>query len=328
MSVQFGRWNFEGQQPASDYFEKVSAFLAPYGPDSNESYSTGGVKILYRAFHTTKESHREKQPHISSSGAVITWDGRLDNRADLINELRDSVIVNSTDVAIVAASYEKWGANCLRKLIGDWALSVWNPQRALLVARQRPHRHAPSLLLVRQQPGHLEHDPRSARPVRGKNLRDLRRVHCRLVLVLSCCASDALRRHPFRPAVLVRTPPTPEGTPSANIGISIQTRESVTAPTPNTRNTSALSSPQPSSAASVPIVPSSPNSVAAWTPPPSSAWPIPSSPAAPPTPLASTPSPGTTTPTTTSNPTQTNAASSPKSKKSAAEPAATSISAR
>src|SRR5580704_4116444 len=116
MSVQFGRWNFESQPIALDYIDKVSAALAPYGPDSNESYSKAGVWILYRAFHTTQESRREKQPHISSSGAVITWDGRLDNRTDLINELRGSLTVNSTDVAIVAASYEKWGANCLGKL--------------------------------------------------------------------------------------------------------------------------------------------------------------------------------------------------------------------
>jgi asparagine synthase (glutamine-hydrolysing) len=136
MSVQLGRWDFEGQPPASDYIEKVSATLAPYGPDSNESYSKGGVRILYRAFHTTKESHREKQPHISSSGAVITWDGRLDNRTDLISELRDSLTVNSTDVAIVAAAYEKWGANCLGKLTGDWALSIWNPRdRSVLLAK-------------------------------------------------------------------------------------------------------------------------------------------------------------------------------------------------
>ncbi len=136
MSVQFGRWNFEGQPPAPDYIEKVSATLAPYGPDSNESYAKGGINILYRAFHTTKESHREKQPHISSSGAVITWDGRLDNRADLISEMRDSSTVNSTDVAIVAAAYEKWGGNCLGKLIGDWALSIWNPrERSVLLAK-------------------------------------------------------------------------------------------------------------------------------------------------------------------------------------------------
>ena len=77
---------------------------------SNESYSTGGIRILYRAFHTTKESRRQKQPHISSSGAVITWDGRLDNRADLISELRDSLTVNSTDVAIPLRRPMKSGA--------------------------------------------------------------------------------------------------------------------------------------------------------------------------------------------------------------------------
>jgi asparagine synthase (glutamine-hydrolysing) len=136
MSVQFGRWSFEGQPPFPDYIEKVSAALAPYGPDSNESYSKGGINILYRAFHTTKESHREKQPCISPSGAIITWDGRLDNRAELISELRDSATVNSTDVAIVVAAYEKWGANCLGKLIGDWALSIWNPrERSVLLAK-------------------------------------------------------------------------------------------------------------------------------------------------------------------------------------------------
>ncbi len=136
MSVQFGRWNFEDQPPAPNYIEKVSATLAPYGPDSNESYSKGGVRILYRAFHTTKESRREKQPHISSSEAVITWDGRLDNRAELISELSDSLTNGSTDVAIVAMAFEKWGTNSFAKLIGDWALSIWNPgTRSLILAK-------------------------------------------------------------------------------------------------------------------------------------------------------------------------------------------------
>jgi asparagine synthase (glutamine-hydrolysing) len=135
MSVQFGRWNFEGQSADPGYIENVSAVLAPYGPDSNEAYSNGGVQILYHAFHTTKESHREKQPCISPSGAVITWDGRLDNRSDLISDLRDFVSLNSTDLAIAAAAHDKWGANCLAKLVGDWALSIWNPaQHSLLLA--------------------------------------------------------------------------------------------------------------------------------------------------------------------------------------------------
>src|SRR5579862_3775557 len=127
MSVQFGRWNFEGQPPSPEYIEKISATLAPYGPDSNECYANGGVTMLYRAFHTTKESHREVQPHVTASGAVITWDGRLDNRAELIGELGNCLTIASTDLAIVAAAYEKWGAESFAKLIGDWTLSIWSP---------------------------------------------------------------------------------------------------------------------------------------------------------------------------------------------------------
>jgi asparagine synthase (glutamine-hydrolysing) len=138
MSVQFGAWNFEGQQPASEYIAKVNAVLAPYGPDGNETYSSGGVKILYRAFHTTKESRRETQPHISPRGAIITWDGRLDNRAELISQLRDPVSVRSTDVQIVGAAFERWGDTCFAKLVGDWALSIWNPNNRSLILAKDP----------------------------------------------------------------------------------------------------------------------------------------------------------------------------------------------
>jgi len=136
MSVQFGRWNFEGQPAATDYIEKVSAALAPYGPDSNESYSNGDILILYRAFHTTKESRRETQPYVCQSGSVLTLDGRLDNRTNLIDELRSPVTVESTDIAIVAAAYSRWKRGCLAKLIGDWALSIWDPtDRSLVLAK-------------------------------------------------------------------------------------------------------------------------------------------------------------------------------------------------
>jgi len=136
VSVQFGRWNFAGQPPAPDYIEKVSSVIAPYGPDGNERYSVDGVTILYRAFCTTKESCGERHPHPCTSGAMLTWDGVLDNRNELIAELRDSVTASSTDAAIVAAAYEKWREKCLPKLIGDWAISVWNPaDQTLLLAR-------------------------------------------------------------------------------------------------------------------------------------------------------------------------------------------------
>ena len=136
MSIQFGRWNFDGQLSAADYIEKVSTTLSPYGPDGGGSYANGGVTMLYRAFHTTKESHGETQPEVTPFGAVITWDGRLDNRSELITQLRNGLDTNSTDIAIVATAYEQWGEKCFCKLMGDWALSIWNPlQRSLILAK-------------------------------------------------------------------------------------------------------------------------------------------------------------------------------------------------
>ena len=136
MSVQFGRWNYDNAPPASGYLEKASQLLAPYGPDGEGRYSGPGVDIIYRGFHTTQESRRETQPHAAPSGSVITWDGRLDNREELIRQLSGGLSIESTDVAIVAAAYEKWGTDSFGKLVGDWALAIWNPRdQALTLAK-------------------------------------------------------------------------------------------------------------------------------------------------------------------------------------------------
>jgi asparagine synthase (glutamine-hydrolysing) len=136
VSVQFGRWNFDGKPIDPDLLNKVGPLLAPYGPDGSSSYSEGNISILYRAFHTTRESRRESQPHVTSSGAIVTWDGRLDNRAELIAQLGDLVTALSTDIEIVSAAYEHWSQECFATLIGDWALSIWNPDtRSLILAK-------------------------------------------------------------------------------------------------------------------------------------------------------------------------------------------------
>jgi len=136
VSVQFGRWNFDGEPVDPDYLEKVKPLLAPYGSDDDGFYSKGNITILYGAFHTTKESRRETQPHITSSGTILTWDGRLDNRMDLIRRMCEVLTNGSTDVEIVAAAYEYWRSDCFGMLIGDWTLSIWDPRmRSLILAK-------------------------------------------------------------------------------------------------------------------------------------------------------------------------------------------------
>ena len=133
MSVQFGRWNFEGSPVAQDYTKKAEATLFRYAPDGTATYSKGPVTIIYGAFHTTKNSHLERQPNTTASGAVITWDGRLDNRVELLKELRNVIAPEATDAEIVASAYEQWENLSFARLIGDWALSIWNPSSGSLV---------------------------------------------------------------------------------------------------------------------------------------------------------------------------------------------------
>jgi len=136
VSVQFGRWNIDGRPAVQDYLAKAGEMLAPYGPDGGGAYIKDNVGILFRAFHTTKESRKEAQPHVTPSGAVVCWDGRLDNREEFIRELREAVTADSTDLAIVVAAYEAWGTKCFAKLIGDWALSIWEPvSRSVVLAK-------------------------------------------------------------------------------------------------------------------------------------------------------------------------------------------------
>jgi asparagine synthase (glutamine-hydrolysing) len=136
VSVQFGRWNIDGRPADPEYLAKVAQMLAPFGPDGESAYIKDNVGILYSPFHTTKESRKETQPFVTSSGAVLSWDGRLDNRKELVQELRETKAVSATDVAIVAAAYEGWGTKCFAKLIGDWALSVWDPRsRSITLAK-------------------------------------------------------------------------------------------------------------------------------------------------------------------------------------------------
>jgi asparagine synthase (glutamine-hydrolysing) len=72
----------------------------------------------------------------TGTGHVLVWDGRLDNRAEMITQLSDYADRSSTDVDIVMASYLRWGIDFLPHLIGDFALSLWDAAaRTLILAR-------------------------------------------------------------------------------------------------------------------------------------------------------------------------------------------------
>jgi asparagine synthase (glutamine-hydrolysing) len=133
MSVQAGIRNFDDRPADRGFLGKVSSAIEQYAPDGRNTYIDGSLGMVYGAFHTTLESRVERQPYVSERRNAIMWDGRLDNRADLVRELHTDLGPELTDVVIVVAAYEKWGTGCFAKLVGDWALSIWNPSEHVLI---------------------------------------------------------------------------------------------------------------------------------------------------------------------------------------------------
>jgi asparagine synthase (glutamine-hydrolysing) len=133
MSVQAGIWNFDGRPVENKLLADISESLRSQGPDGECFHVDGSVALLYRPFHTTAESRRENQPHFSRRGFILTWDGRLDNRDELIPELRSDLEGDATDVAIVAVAFDRWETDSFRRITGDWAVSIWKPEQRELV---------------------------------------------------------------------------------------------------------------------------------------------------------------------------------------------------
>ena len=125
MSAQAGIFYFDGRPIEPDLPNRLDVHLAAFGPDGSGQYVAPGLLMAHRALHVTPEDRDERQPYRSERGNVMTWDGRLDNRDDLLLQLWRDLRDDTTDVALAMAAYEKWGVDGFGRLIGDWSLALW-----------------------------------------------------------------------------------------------------------------------------------------------------------------------------------------------------------
>jgi asparagine synthase (glutamine-hydrolysing) len=136
MSTHAGVLNSGGEEVTRELLSRISESIAEYGPDGERFYVDGHIGMVYRPLHTTLESRLERQPHVCASGKVMTWEGRLDNRDELISQLHNDVLGDLTDVALVAVAFDRWKTDCFAKLIGDWSVVIWDGQeKELILAR-------------------------------------------------------------------------------------------------------------------------------------------------------------------------------------------------
>ncbi len=85
-------------------------------------------------------------------GAVVVFDGCLDNRRELIGELRClGVGARSDDPELTLAAYEAWGDDCASKLVGDFAFGLWDSGRRRLLCVRDPLGVRPLYVLIRRE---------------------------------------------------------------------------------------------------------------------------------------------------------------------------------
>ncbi|PSB02276.1 lasso peptide isopeptide bond-forming cyclase [Merismopedia glauca] len=108
---------------------RMTDILAHRGSDGVNKWSDRFIGFGHRMLWTTPESLLEKLPfHKETSQLTITADARIDNRDDLIAKLELTHLPPEkiTDSQIILAAYEKWGEDCPKELLGDFAFAIWD----------------------------------------------------------------------------------------------------------------------------------------------------------------------------------------------------------
>lgn len=160
MSAIFGLVTLNDQPETKENLERMSAALARRGSDGGGIWTQECVGLGQRLMRFTPEDRLERQPLVSADGlCVLVSDARVDNRAELLRDLRlevgdwGNLNLESFDYArdkspipnlqfpdseLILHAYEKWGEACVGHLIGVFAFAIWDARTQRLFAARSP----------------------------------------------------------------------------------------------------------------------------------------------------------------------------------------------
>ena len=139
MSAIAGLVHLDGRPCDPAAVQKLADALAYRAPGGTSIWTEGSAGLVHGLIVTTPESATERQPVVDAgAGLAITFDGRLDNRADL-SRLLDVAIVDRGaigDAELILRAYRVFGDAVVDHLLGDFSFAIWEtPRRRLFCAR-------------------------------------------------------------------------------------------------------------------------------------------------------------------------------------------------
>lgn len=127
MSALGGYFSRSGAGVDSRLLRRLSAEMAQIGPDGESFEVSTKVGMLFRPFFTHDEVRRAPRPVVDHEGFMITFDGWLDNRGEIVTALGSDLPWPSPTVPeLVLAVYKRWGIAGFAKLIGNFAFALWD----------------------------------------------------------------------------------------------------------------------------------------------------------------------------------------------------------
>ena len=150
MSAIFGIRGGEQHRFSDEAVRQILAVTHRYGPDGTRTVSRGCVLMGFQSFRTSAHLTTAEQPCVDDIGNVAVLDGRIDNREQLAGQtLTTSRDLSDAEVLLLA--FEKWGEECFRHIVGEWACAIWSERlQTLYLARD----HAGTRTLFFRQTGH------------------------------------------------------------------------------------------------------------------------------------------------------------------------------
>ena len=122
--------------------EKMIAAEVHRGPDAEGTWTSpaGRCALGHRRLSILDLSPAGRQPMPSADGRYqIVFNGEIYNYLELREELGGRAAFRTgTDTEVLLAAYERWGANCLHRLIGMFSFILWDEgEQTAFAARDR-----------------------------------------------------------------------------------------------------------------------------------------------------------------------------------------------
>lgn len=123
--------NRDGRSAGPEILRLLVAPLRARGSDGPRFWANGNAGMAYQCLQASLVPD-DMQPDTLEPGLSICFDGRLDNREDLIRELRADLRADPASLAdshLVMVCYRRFGELFAAHLNGDYALALWDGAR-------------------------------------------------------------------------------------------------------------------------------------------------------------------------------------------------------